>query len=38
MNAESERLQGVVNAYRNKFKKLLDEQLSVLHASDALLK
>lgn len=38
MNAESERLQGVVNTYRNNFKKLLDEQLSVLHASDALLK
>ncbi len=38
MNAEAERLQGVVNAYRNNFKKLLDEQLSALHASDALLK
>lgn len=38
MNAEAERLQSVVNAYRANFKKLLDEQLAALHASDALLK
>lgn len=38
MKAEQERLQAVATAYRDNFKKLLDEQLAALKASEALLK
>ena len=38
MQAESNRLHAVVEAYRSNFKKLLDEQLAALKAGDALLK
>ena len=38
LKAEQERLHAVVDAYRNNFQKLLDEQLEALTASEALLK
>ena len=38
LKAEEERLHAVVDAYRNNFQKLLDEQLEALTASEALLK
>ena len=38
MKAEQERLQAVVTAYRDNFKKLLDDQLAALKAGEALLK
>ena len=37
LKAEEERLHAVVDAYRNNFQKLLDEQLEALTASEALL-
>ncbi len=38
MKAEEKRLREVVDAYRTNFKKLLDEQMAALTASEALLK
>ena len=38
LKAEQERLHAVVDAYRNNFQKLLDEQLEALTASETLLK
>ena len=38
LKAEEDRLHAVVDAYRNNFQKLLDEQLEALTASEALLK
>ena len=38
MKAESDRLHAVVEAYRDNFKKLLDEQFAALKAGEALLK
>lgn len=38
MQAESNRLHAVVDAYRTNFKKMLDEQLAALKAGEALLK
>lgn len=38
MKAESDRLRAVVNAYRDNFQKLLDEQAAALKAGEALLK